>query len=301
MLEKLACCTLCPRQCKVNRLQDEQGFCKAGKNLKIARADLHYWEEPCISGTVGSGTVFFSHCTMQCVFCQNYEISTHHCGKEISCEQLSEIFLKLQEKGAANINLVTPTHYVPQIIESIKLAKDNGLSLPIVYNSSGYETLETLKLLDGIIDIYLPDFKYYDNKYAKKYSNAPLYFQHVTSALTEMFKQVGNAQFNKEGMMEKGVIVRHLMLPGLLFDSKKIVSYIYTTYGNRIYLSIMNQYTPLSHVAKFPEINRTLNAKHYDFIVNYAIELGVENGFIQEEGTAKESFIPPFSEKNIEG
>lgn len=300
MIEQLKCCTLCPRECRVNRLSGERGFCMAGKNIKIARAALHYWEEPCISGLRGSGAVFFSHCTMQCVFCQNYEISTKQHGKEVSIQELSEIFLRLQEKGAQNINLVTPTHYVPQIVESVKLAQAKGLSLPIVYNSSGYERPETLHLLEGIVSVYLPDFKYFDNKYAKKYSNAPNYFEYARRALKEMFRQVGKPVFNEKGVMQKGIIVRHLMLPGLLFDSKKVVHYLYKTYKNDIYLSLMNQYTPLAHVAKYPEINRPLNSKHYDFIVEYALELGVENGFFQEEGTDKESFIPPFNEKNIE-
>lgn len=291
ILEK---CELCPRKCGVNRLEGESGFCKAGAKVKIARAALHHWEEPCISGERGSGTVFFSHCTLKCVFCQNHQISSGGKGKELTEEELADIFLDLQEQGAHNINLVTPTHYVPQIIKALESAKVRGLQLPIVYNSSGYETTETLRLLEGYIDIYMPDLKYYKEGYAKKYSKAADYFVYTKSALEEMVKQRPKAVFDQEGMMTKGVIVRHLMLPGLLFDTKKIIEYLYKTYGNTLYISLMNQYTPLEIVKDYPELNRKLNARHYDYMVDYLISLGVENGFIQEGETASESFIPPF-------
>lgn len=292
-------CKLCPRNCNVDRLNNKIGFCKATDKLKIARAALHFWEEPCISGEKGSGTVFFSNCTLKCVFCQNNDISQCDVGKEISIERLSNIFLELQDKGALNINLVTPTHYVPQIIEALKIAKNQGLNLPIIYNSSGYENIETLKLLDGYIDIYLPDLKYYNNKYSIKYSNARNYFDLAIKAIEEMVKQVGKAKFNENGIIEKGVIVRHLLLPGLLFDSKKVLDALYNKFGNKIYISIMNQYTPLKHVENYPEINKKISKKYYDAIIDYAISIGIENGFIQEDGTAKESFIPTFNYEGI--
>lgn len=298
MLELLESCKLCPRNCGANRLKEKRGFCGALDKVKVARAALHYWEEPCISGNVGSGTVFFSHCTLKCVFCQNYNISQCEWGKEITIERLSEIFLELQEKGALNINLVTPTHYVPQIIEALKLAKSKGLKLPIIYNSSGYEKVETIKLLKGYIDVYLPDIKYFDSKYSSKYSKANSYFELAIEAVKEMVNQVGEVEFDKDGIIKKGVIIRHLMLPGLLFDSKKIIDNIYKNFGDKVYISIMNQYTPLENVENYPEINRSLNKKHYDAIIDYALNIGVKNGFIQEEGTDKESFIPLF---NFEG
>lgn len=298
MLELLENCKLCPRNCGADRLNGKRGFCGASDKLRVARAALHYWEEPCISGEIGSGTVFFSHCTLKCVFCQNYNISQCEWGKEITIERLSDIFLELQEKGALNINLVTPTHYVPQIIESLKIAKNKGLRLPIIYNSSGYEKVETIKLLKGYIDVYLPDIKYFDSKYSSKYSKANSYFQLALEAIKEMVNQVGEVEFNKDGIIKKGVIIRHLMLPGLLFDSKKIIDAIYKNFGDKVYISIMNQYTPLENVEKYPELNRSLNKKHYDAIIDYALELGIKNGFIQEDGTDKESFIPLF---NFEG
>lgn len=299
MIEILSKCMLCPRKCGVNRLENQRGFCGAGDRVKVARAALHHWEEPCISGDVGSGTVFFSYCTLKCVFCQNFDISQCQAGKEISIERLGEIFLELQDKGALNINLVTPTHFVPQIIEALKIAKNNGLKLPVVYNSSGYETIETIKLLNGYVDVYLPDMKYFNSKYSTKYSKAPEYFNYAKEALNEMVKQVGEPVFNKDGIIKKGVVIRHLMLPGLLFDSKKVIDYIYKNYGNKVFISLMNQYTPLDHVKEYPEINKTLNPKHYDALINYALELGIKNGFIQEEGTAKESFIPPFDYEGV--
>ncbi len=288
-------CTLCPRNCKIDRTKGEIGYCGATDKIKVARSSLHFWEEPCISGTEGSGTVFFSHCNMGCVFCQNHEISKNGLGKEISIEELSDIFLVLAAQGANNINLVTPTHYVPQIIKAIELSKAKGLHLPILYNSSGYECLETLKLLEGYIDIYLPDMKYFNDKYAIKYSNAKNYFDISKKAINEMFRQVGECQFDENGLLKKGVIVRHLMLPGLLFDTKKILDYLYTTYENKIYISIMSQYTPLATLPnKFEELKKKLNPKHYDAILDYATSLGIENAYIQEGESASESFIPEF-------
>lgn len=290
---------MCPRNCGVNRLKDKVGYCGAGKNIRVARAALHYWEEPCISGSIGSGTVFFSFCTLKCVFCQNYNISQCSFGKEITIDRLSDIFLELQGKGALNINLVTPTHYVPQIIEALKIAKEKGLKLPIIYNSSGYENVDTIKLLKGYIDVYLPDMKYFDTKYSMKYSKAKDYFLYAKEAIDEMVNQVGEVKFDKNGIIKKGVIIRHLMLPGLLFDSKKIIDHIHSTYGNKVYISIMNQYTPLEHVKIYPELNKPLNQKHYEALIDYAVSIGVENGFIQEEGTDKESFIPLFNYEGV--
>ena len=291
-------CNLCPRKCNINR-DEKKGFCGQTNKIKVSKAYLHMWEEPCLSGNTGSGTVFFNGCNLKCVYCQNYNISSSDCGKEITIERLSEIFIELQKKGALNINLVTPTHFVIQIIEAIKLAKSNGLNIPIVYNSSGYESVETLKLLNGLIDIYLPDFKYFDNKYAKKYSSCSNYFENASLALDEMYRQVGTPIFDDNGIMKKGVIVRHLILPGLTNDSKKIINYLYSKYKDNIYISIMNQYTPLENVKKYPEINRKITEDEYDDVINYAIELGIENAFIQEGDTCKESFIPDFDYEGV--
>lgn len=299
MNEILSHCMLCPRECQADRLHSQTGFCGANDKIKIARAALHFWEEPCISGTCGSGTVFFSHCTMKCVFCQNYDISTQQKGKIITENELAQKFLDLQSQGAHNINLVTPTHYVPQIISSLKIAKKYGLTLPIVYNTSGYESAQTIKMLDGYIDIYMPDMKYFDDKYAIKYSNAPGYFNIAKIAIEEMFSQVGIPVFDDNGIMKSGVIVRHLMLPGLLFDTKKIIDYLYSKYKNDIYVSLMSQYTPLPHVSAFPELNKKLNHHHYEAMINYCEELGMEKVFIQEGDAADESFIPPFNEDDI--
>ncbi|MCY6485688.1 radical SAM protein [Clostridium aestuarii] len=295
----LKSCTLCPRNCSINRLKGDVGFCNSGKNIKIARVSLHTWEEPCISGTNGSGTIFFSNCNLKCVFCQNHIISNGGIGKEISIKRLSDIFLEQQQKGAHNINLVTPTHFVPQIISALKIAKNNGLIIPIVYNSNGYENIETIKLLNKYIDIYLPDFKYFSDKYSIKYSSSANYFKIASMVISEMFSQVGRPKFNKDGLMIKGMIIRHLMLPGLLFDSKKVIDYIYNTFGNSVYISLMNQYTPMYNSYKYPEINKKINPKHYDSLINYCMKLGITKAFIQEFGTASESFIPDFDLREI--
>ena len=267
--------------------------------LRVARAALHFWEEPCISGEEGSGAVFFAGCNLRCVFCQNYHIARAEQGKEITVERLSEIFLELQEQKANNINLVTATHYVPQVVCALKSAREKGLKIPVVYNCGGYESVSTLKMLEGLVDIYLPDFKYMDGVRAKKYSHAENYPQVAKAALAEMVRQCGEAEFDERGIMKKGVIVRHLMIPGGIKDSKAVVKYLYETYGNQIYMSLMNQYTPLPHVADYPEINRKLKKFEYDRLVDYAISLGVENGFIQEGETAEESFIPAFTNEGV--
>ena len=308
-LQMLDKCTLCIRNCKVNRNDNKIGVCKASNKIMIAKAFLHLWEEPPISMGKGSGTVFFSHCNLKCVFCQNYNISQNNkqnintcnssvTGKEVSIERLSEIFLELQEKGANNINLVTPTHYVPQIIKAIDISRKKGLNLPILYNTNSYDSLETIQSLNGYIDVYLPDFKYFNDKYAFKYSGAKNYAENAVKVIDEMLKQTGAPKFDEQGGIIKGVIVRHLMLPGLLFDSKKIIDLLYKRYGDNIFISIMNQYVPMFNASEYPEINKSLNPKHYESLVNYAAELGVKNGFIQEEGANTDSYTPDF---NLEG
>ena len=288
-------CTLCPRNCKVNRLEGKRGVCGVTGQIQAARAALHFWEEPCISGERGSGAVFFSGCSMGCVFCQNETISHGKTGEEISVENLAEIFLRLQnQENAHNINLVTPTHYVPQIAEALQTAKEKGLVIPIVYNSSSYEKRETLKMLEGLIDIYLPDFKYMNSQISERYSHAADYSFWAKQALEEMVRQIPQAQFDDSGMMKKGVIVRHLLLPGCRKDSKEVLRYLRETYGNQIYISLMNQYTPMPGIAKYPELNRKITAREYEWMIDYALDLGIENGFVQEGETAKESFIPAF-------
>lgn len=290
----LSDCTICPRSCHVNRLEGETGYCHTGASIVLARAALHMWEEPCISGETGSGTVFFSGCSLGCVYCQNEKIAKNHIGKEVTTDRLVEIYFELKEQGAANINLVTPTHMLFSVISSIEQAKKQGFDLPFVYNCGGYEKLESIQLLNGLIDIYLTDFKYYENELAIRYSNAPNYFRYASESLKEMVRQTGEAKFNETNMMTKGVIVRHLILPGCVEDSKQVVKYLYDTYKDQIYISLMNQYTPLPHVSSYPEINRKLSEAEYDEVVDYAISLGVENGFIQEGDTSSESFIPDF-------
>ena len=297
-LDILSSCQVCPRNCKVNR-NKTTGFCKSTATVKVAKAYGHMWEEPCISGTNGSGTVFFSNCNLRCVFCQNHDISQETIGKEISIDRLAEIFIEQQSKGFHNINLVNPTHYVPQIIEALHIAKQKGLNIPIVYNSNGYENIETLKILKGYIDIYIPDFKYFSDKYSIKYSSAPNYFNIASSAIKEMVNQTGPCTFDDDGLMKKGVIIRHLMLPGLLFDSKKVVDYIYKTFVDNIYLSLMNQYTPMFNADKYPEINKPLNPNHYEALIDYCIDIGYKNAFIQESGTDSTTFVPDFNLQGI--
>lgn len=290
----LSNCDICPRKCGVNREKGELGFCKMKDKIKIARYSLHYWEEPIISGEAGSGTIFFSGCNLKCIFCQNYKISSENMGKEISVERLKEICLELQNIGANNINLVTGTHFLPLIKEALILAKKEGLTIPIVYNTSSYENVESLKEMEGLIDIYLPDLKYYDNKLAENFSLANNYFEIATNAIKEMIRQTGKPVI-ENNIMKKGVIVRHLLLPNHLEDSKKIIKYLHDTYDEDIYISIMNQYTPIKKFDKYPELNRTLTDKEYDELVNYACDLNITQAFIQEGETCKESFIPDFT------
>lgn len=291
----LSSCNLCPRACRVNRLAGKTGFCGMGAEAVIARAALHHWEEPCISGTNGSGTVFFSGCTLRCVFCQNHRIAAERIGKAVSADALSERFLDLQTQGAHNVNLVTPTHFVPQIIEALDIARRDGLSIPVVYNTSGYETTETLRLLEGYVDIYLPDFKYITADAAKRYSGAADYPETARAAIREMVRQTGAAQFDSDGIMQCGVLIRHLLLPDEVQAAKDIVRELYHTYGDRVYFSLMNQYTPMPQV-RGTALDRTVTDAEYDAWVDDAVAIGVENGFIQEGGAVGESFIPPFDE-----
>ena len=286
-------CELCPRKCHINR-NTTKGICSNTSTLKVARSALHYFEEPSISGSNGSGTIFFSGCNLKCCYCQNKEISNDNFGINISVERLSKLMLELQAKNANNINLVTPTHFVPSIIEAIKLARANGLSIPIVYNTSGYENINTIKLLAGYVDIYLTDFKYFDNKLGEDLSKVKNYFEVASLALSEMYKQVGINKFNDNGMMTKGIIVRCLVLPTKGNDTKKIINYLYKKYQDNIYLSIMNQYTPVTKSTNFPFLNNKVSDSEYDDIINYALDLGVINAYIQEGETSDESFIPPF-------
>ena len=267
--------------------------------VMAARAALHFWEEPCISGTEGSGAVFFSGCTLRCVFCQNHEIAAGAVGKPVTEERLSRIFLELQEKGANNINLVTAGHYLPAVAEALKLAKVQGLQIPVVYNSSGYEKPEALRLLDGLVDIYLPDMKYMDADLARKYSRAGDYPEVAKIALAEMVRQCPKAEFDERGLMRKGIIVRHLLLPGHVKDSKAVLNYLYTTYRDQIFISIMSQYTPMPQIAAYPELNRRVTRREYNRLLDFAMELGIENGFFQEGDPVGESFIPAFDGEGI--
>lgn len=336
-------CNLCPRKCNIDRTETI-GYCASSYTMKIARAALHMWEEPCISGREGSGAIFFSGCNLRCIFCQNYGISCGERGHEVSAEELAEEMLKLESAGANNINLVTAGHYLPEIIKTIRLAKDMGLKIPIVYNTSGYESVEAIKVLEGLVDIYLPDHKYFSDELAMKFSNAPDYHEVATKALDEMVRQcdermtaddtrkrdtyvtvnaddVKTYEFDKRGIMKRGVIVRHLCLPGHTKDSMKVLEFLHERYGEKIYISIMNQYTPMKQVlenarypelakksagmvrprypesmesAKYPELVRKVTKREYEKVLNYATLIGIENGFIQEGDTAKESFIPEF-------
>lgn len=284
-------CNLCPRECSVNRNNKELGYCRASNKLKIGGYHLHMWEEPIISGKNGSGTIFFSYCNLRCIYCQNYDISIYDNGEEITIDRFANICLELQDMGAENINLVTPSHYIPLIREGLIMAKDKGLNIPIVYNTSGYEKVDSLRLLDGLIDIYLPDFKYYDDNLGK-YSNVNNYFEIADKAIQEMYRQVGSPII-KKGIMRRGIIVRHLVLPHHSDDSKKVVKYLYDKYGDNIYLSIMNQYTPVRR-CKYLELNDKVSEKEYDNVIDYAYDLGIRRCFVQNSESQSDSFIPVF-------
>lgn len=291
MLEILKKCTICPHNCGINRLDGQIGRCKSKDTVKMALYSTHNFEEPCISGKKGSGTVFFSNCNLNCVFCQNYEISQQGKGKEISIQELADIFIKQQEKEVENINLVTPTSYVPQIIEAIKIARDNGLKIPIVYNTNGYENVEILKMLDGYIDIYLPDLKYSDDLLAKRLSKVDNYFEIATKAIKEMHRQVGKTVFNEEGIMQKGMIIRHLVLPNHILNSRRVLKWINDNM-NDVYVSVMAQYFPTYKAKEIEDINRKLTKEEYQEIENYLYRLNLENGYIQELGEHEEEYVP---------
>ncbi len=291
MLELLKRCTICPHKCKVDRLNRKTGRCKSKSSVKIALYSTHNFEEPCISGKKGSGTIFFSNCNLNCVFCQNYEISQHGKGKEISIQELAEIFIKQQENDVENINLVTPTSYVPQIIEAIKIARNKGLILPIVYNTNGYENVETIKMLDGFIDIYLPDLKYSDNLLAKRLSNVDNYFEIATSAIKEMYNQVGDVTFDENGIMKKGVIIRHLVLPNQILNSRKVLKWINDNLP-KCYVSVMAQYFPTYKSKEILDINRKLTREEFESIEKYLYRLNLQNGYIQELGEHEEKYVP---------
>lgn len=293
-MQELEKCKICPHNCGVNRLNGNIGRCKSNGNIKLAMASIHNFEEPCISGENGSGTVFFSNCNMNCVFCQNYKISQQGLGREISIEELAEIFIDEQNKNAENINLVTPTMYVYHIIEAIKIAKNKGLKIPIVYNSNGYENVETIKKLDGYIDIYLPDLKYYDDDLAFKYSGVKNYFENATSAIKEMYNQVGSPVLDENGMMKKGLIIRHLILPNNLQNSKDVLKWINDNIDKKVFVSVMAQYFPTNKAKDFPEINRKLTKEEYEEIENYLYSLDLDNGYIQELGEHEEEYVPDF-------
>lgn len=293
-MNKYENCLLCPRKCGINRRTGQTGVCGVSSEIKVARAALHYWEEPCISGKRGSGAVFFSGCSLHCVFCQNREISDGKAGKLISKERLSDIFMELADKGANNINLVTPGQYIPDIVWAVNDAKSRGMKLPIIYNTSGYENVTELKLLEGIVDVYLPDFKYMDSTLSARYSRAKDYPSVAKQALSEMVRQQPDVVIDDStGLIQKGVIVRQLLLPGHVNDTKDVLKYLYDTYHDHVYISMMSQFTPIA-LKDYPEINRTVTRREYERLVDYALEIGITNAFIQEGDVAKDSFIPAF-------
>lgn len=293
-MNKYENCLLCPRKCGINRAAGQTGVCGVSAEIRVARAALHYWEEPCISGEKGSGAVFFSGCSLHCVFCQNREISDGKVGKIISKERLRDIFLELKAKGANNINLVTPGQYIPDIVWAVRDARRYGMELPIVYNTSGYENADELKQLEGIVDVYLPDFKYMDSALSAKYSRAKDYPSVAKQAISEMVRQQPKVVIDDAtGLIQKGVIVRQLLLPGHVNDAKVILKYLHDTYQDSIYISMMSQFTPIA-LKDYPEINRTVTRREYERLIDYAIKIGITNAFIQEGNVAKDSFIPAF-------
>ena len=295
ILTNLERCNICPHKCQVNRIKGQVGRCKSGNKVKIALYSIHNFEEPCISGKNGSGTIFFSNCNLNCVFCQNYEISQLGQGKEFEISELADIMIKEQEKGVENINLVTPTSYIIQIAESIKIAKGKGLKIPIVYNTNSYENIESLKLLDGLVDIYLPDLKYYYNKLGKRYSNVDNYFEIATNAILEMYRQVGNVQIDSNGILQKGVVIRHLVLPNHIENSKKVLKWIKENLDNKVFVSIMAQYFPTYKAKDIEKINRKLTKKEYQEIMEYVDSIGLDNGYMQELGEHEEEYVPKWN------
>lgn len=294
----MAACTLCPRTCGADR-ERTSGYCGADGTVRVARAAPHHWEEPFLSGSNGSGTVFFTGCQLRCVYCQNREISRGRAGKPVTVRQLADIFLSLQAQGVHNINLVTPDPYLPQVAEALRMAKRDGLTLPVVMNCSGYETAEMLRSIEGLIDIYLPDFKYCSPLLAKKYSSAADYPQVAKAALAEMVRQRPRIRKGRQGMLKAGVVVRHLLLPGQVSDSKRVLAYLHQTYGDCIYISIMSQFTPFG-LESVPELNRRVTEEEYEDLIDFARKLGIRRAFVQEGSAASESFIPPFDGEGVE-
>ena len=292
-------CTLCPRECRADREAGEKGYCGMEGEVRAARAALHMWEEPCISGERGSGAVFFSGCSLRCIYCQNREIALGERGRKISAERLAEIFLSLQHQGAANLNLVTAAHFVPQVIEALNRAREEGFCLPVVYNSGGYEKTETLRMLEGYVDVYLPDYKYAEPELAAAFSNAPDYPWTAAAAIEEMLRQTGPCVFDENGYIRRGTIVRHLILPGHTRNSVKAIGFLLKTFGTDLHISILKQYTPVWKFERYPELNRTVTGREYEKVLKAALELGLQNGYFQEGETAKESFIPAFDYEGI--
>jgi putative pyruvate formate lyase activating enzyme len=302
----LSDCTLCPRCCHADRTAGRTGYCGETASVRAARAALLWWEEPCITGKTGSGAFFFSGCNMRCLFCQNHAIANAEYGKPVTAGRMAEIFLSLQEQGAANLNLVTPTHVLPQVVDALILAKQQGLTIPVVYNTGAYEKKEAIRRLDGLIDIYLPDLKYVSSELSGQFSGAPDYFAVASEAVAEMVRQCpdpvfadGSSSLDQEDdaddpLMVKGVIVRHLALPGCGDDSRRVLQYLHAAYGNHIFISLMNQYTPMPQVKDHPLLSRKLTAEEYERLVDYAVSIGIENGFIQDGATQSDSFIPAF-------
>ncbi len=296
MLEK---CEICPRKCNVNRLRGDKGYCKCDDKIKIALVSTHNFEEPCISGNNGSGTIFFSNCNLNCIFCQNHEISQEGKGVNVGIERLAQIFIEQQQRNVNNINLVTPTMYIYQIIEAIKIARKKGLKIPIIYNSNGYENVETIKVLDGYIDVYLPDLKYYSDNISIKYSSAPHYFEVATKAIKEMYSQVGKAIFDENGIIKSGVIIRHLILPNHIQNTKNILKWIKLNMPKDIYVSIMAQYFPAYKAKQDSQINRKISKKEYKEVESYLYSLDLENGYMQDLGEHEEEYVPNFDFRNI--
>ena len=292
-------CNLCPRECEVNRVTGQKGFCMSGYLPKAALASVHQWEEPPISGTKGSGTVFFSGCSLKCVFCQNYTISAENTGKEITAQRLAEIFIEQQNRDVHNINLVSAGHFLPAVKKALILAKENGLTIPVVYNSSGYEKAEALKELDGLIDVYLPDIKYFSSELSKKYSQAENYFEVASKAVEEMYRQVGKYEFDENGIMTIGVIIRHLVLPSCRKDSKEILKFIKEKFGDNVYISLLSQYTPMYRAKEFKEINRRITTFEYEDVIDYFFEIGLKNGYMQKRTSATSAYTPIFDLKGI--
>ncbi len=293
MVTKMSVCNLCPRECGVDRTKSK-GYCRSGEEIVISKTMLHMWEEPCISGINGSGAVFFGGCHLRCIYCQNSDIALNPKGTDACEKELCNVFLDLQKRGAHNINLVTPTHYVPKIIKAVSHAKDEGLSVPVIYNTGGYEKKETIEMLENTVDVYLPDFKYINADTARKYSNAPNYPEVTKTALEEMVRQKPNLKTDGNNMIKKGVIVRHMLLPGSLKNSKSVIEYLFKTYGDSIYISIMNQYTPIGEFENYPELSYAPTRREYQKLVDYALSLGIKNAYIQGEGASSKSFIPDF-------